>query len=159
MIKYPIVSDTSAFISLASVTDSNHKRAREISASIKKDSLTLIVPGEIVTELTNILGKKASHRKATTTAEKLIQSQEIVIVETTPPLRLSALEKFKTQPGSVSFTDCLVMAFADEFKTKYIFGFDRTFKKNGYIRFGIDKDNIREFSDEEIEERKKEDKL
>jgi predicted nucleic acid-binding protein len=32
----------------------------------------------------------------------------------------------------VSFTDCLVMAVADRFGTKVIFGFDEVFRKNGY---------------------------
>ena len=30
------------------------------------------------------------------------------------------------------FTDCIVMANADSFKTKDIFGFDEVFRKNGY---------------------------
>jgi predicted nucleic acid-binding protein len=32
----------------------------------------------------------------------------------------------------VSFTDCIVMANADEYGTKTIFGFDTDHAKNGY---------------------------
>jgi predicted nucleic acid-binding protein len=32
----------------------------------------------------------------------------------------------------VSFTDCVVMAVADTYGTKRIFGFDEAFTKNGY---------------------------
>lgn len=54
-------------------------------------------------------------------------------------IRLRALQNFQNQPAYVSFTDCVVMAFADEYETKDIFGFDEAFRKNGYIRVGIDK--------------------
>jgi predicted nucleic acid-binding protein len=35
---------------------------------------------------------------------------------------------------AVSFTDCLVMAVADEYGTKDIFDFDKQFADAGYIR-------------------------
>ncbi len=35
-------------------------------------------------------------------------------------------------PQSVSYTDCVVMAVADEYHTTQIFGFDEDFKKHGY---------------------------
>jgi predicted nucleic acid-binding protein len=34
----------------------------------------------------------------------------------------------------VSFTDCVVMAYADAFQTKDIFGFDKQFADAGYTR-------------------------
>jgi hypothetical protein len=42
------------------------------------------------------------------------------------------LEKDGVQPGSVSFTDCLVTADADRFAAKAVFGFEESFAKNGY---------------------------
>ena len=66
-----------------------------------------------------------------------------IIAETTLEVRIEALEKFQKQPKSVSFTDCIVMAFADEYETREIFGFDDAFRKNGYIRFGIDKSEVK----------------
>jgi predicted nucleic acid-binding protein len=49
-------------------------------------------------------------------------------------LLTDALERFKTQPQGVSFTDCVVMAYADAFQTKDIFGFDKQFADAGYTR-------------------------
>jgi len=45
-----------------------------------------------------------------------------------------ALDKFAASPNAVSFTDCLVMAAADVYWTKEIFGFDKQFSDAGYIR-------------------------
>jgi predicted nucleic acid-binding protein len=46
----------------------------------------------------------------------------------------AALEKFKTQSQAVSLTDCIVMAVADHYGTKDMFGFDKQFKDAGYRR-------------------------
>jgi predicted nucleic acid-binding protein len=55
-----------------------------------------------------------------------------------PPLEhgntREAKEKFAELPQSVGFTDCLVMATADEYETSDIFGFDKQFADAGYTR-------------------------
>jgi len=137
--KPSVIADTSALISLASISDGNHKTAENISKSIKKNDYPLVVPGEVFTETINTLGKKAGHKSALSTANEMLGSKELLIADTSPELRKNALIKFKEQSESVSFTDCLVMAFADEYKTQLIFGFDSAFRKNGYTRLGIDK--------------------
>lgn len=134
-----VILDTSAFISLENIDDSNYKKATQISKKLSQKGSAVIVPGEIFTEIVNVVGKKTGHRAAILQAQKILSSASFTIAETDSNIRGSALEKFKKQPKSVSFTDCLVMAFADEFETKDIFGFDETFKRNGYIRIGIDK--------------------
>jgi predicted nucleic acid-binding protein len=136
--KSTVIADTSALISLVSLSDRNHKTAQHISTSIKKNDYPLIIPGEIFTETVNTIGKKVGHRDAVATAEELLASKEMMIVDTSSEMRSNALVKFKEQSESVSFTDCLVMAFADEYKTKLIFGFDSAFRKNGYTRLGVD---------------------
>ena len=56
--KPSVIADTSALISLASISDGNHTEATNISISIKKNDYPLIIPGEIFTETINTLGKK-----------------------------------------------------------------------------------------------------
>lgn len=136
--KPTVIVDTSALISLASISDGNHKAAQTISTLIKKNDYPLIIPGEVFTETINTLGRKAGHRSAMSTAHELLESKELMIIDTSPDVRKNALIKFKEQSESVSFTDCLVMAFADEYKTSLIFGFDSAFRKNGYVRLGLD---------------------
>ncbi len=123
-----IIADTSGLISLITPHDSNHSKAKEISKEIHN----LIIPGEIITETINVLGRKESHQKAIEVAEWLFSESAYNIVEMTEVIRLNALEIFKTQAESVSYTDCIVMAIADSFNTRDIFGFDQAFRKNGY---------------------------
>lgn len=137
-----IIVDSSALISLTSEDDSNHILAVEIGKIIEKQTKKIIIPGEIFTETVNLIGKKFSHKEALKFGTELIRSTEYEIVNTIDNIRETALRKFKNQPASVSFTDCLVMAFADEFETKEIFGFDNVFRKNSYLRFGIDKSKL-----------------
>ena len=136
--KNPIIIDSSAFISLGTITDSNYKKATAISSKMGEEDRTIVMPGEIFTEIVNVAGKKIGHNAAMDQANKILSSKTVHIEETTPAIRQSALDKFNKQPKSVSFTDCLVMALADFYETKEIFGFDDVFRKNGYIRIGID---------------------
>lgn len=53
------------------------------------------------------------------------------VVDTSEQL-VPALDRFARQPTSMSFTDCIVMACADAWETRDIFGFDAVFRKNGY---------------------------
>lgn len=134
-----IIGDSSAFFSLVIKKDQNHSNATTTIREIIDNKASVIVPGEVFTELVNILGKKVNHLVAIKTGKMILQKPELTIIETTDVIRGSAFEKFKEQPKSVSFTDCIVMAFADHFETQEIFGFDEAFKKNGYVRIGIDR--------------------
>lgn len=136
--KDPIVADTSAYISLASITDSNHKKALEISRKIGDDQRPIIIPSDVFTEILNVLGRSSSHELAGVMGKQLLESKNSIILDIDHEVRRIALSKFQKQATSVSYTDCVVMAHADVLKTKEIFGFDKVFKQNGYIRFGID---------------------
>ena len=138
-----IVTDSSALVSLISQTDSNHKKALSNAIRIKNIKKAILIPSEVFAETINILGKKFGHKVAVASADEILNSKEYKVVNTLENTRLNTFEKFKTQPKSVSFTDCIVMAFADEYETREIFGFDEVFRKNGYIRFGIDKSEVK----------------
>ena len=133
-----IIADSSGLISLLFPKDSNNKIAVKIGNFLVSSSSRIIIPGDIFTEIVNIVGKKEGHSQAFQVGSRLITSYLYEIIDVTKNLRDKAFMKFKKQPKSVSLTDCIVMAFADEFETKEIFGFDEAFKKNGYIRIGID---------------------
>lgn len=134
----PVVLDTSGLISFISLSDSNHEIALGVNQSLKEKNQPVILPGEIFTETINVIGKKIDHQTSLATANLILTSNQFAIIDTTPQIRESALEKFAHQPASVSYTDCLVMAFADFYQTKYIFGFDKVFAKNKYCRLGLD---------------------
>ncbi|MEK7525358.1 MAG: PIN domain-containing protein [Patescibacteria group bacterium] len=136
--KPPIIADSSALISLATVTDSNYSQAIAIARKIEEENLQVVIPGDVFSETLNVLGRKSSHQIALGTAETILNSNSFIIAETNAKIRDNALTIFKNQAQSVSFTDCLVMAFADHFHTKTIFGFDEIFRKNKYQRLGLD---------------------
>ena len=136
--KPPIIADSSALVSLATSTDSNYHKATAIAQTIKDEDMEVVVPGDIFSETLNVLGRKTSHQIAIGTAETIINSNSFIIAETTAKIRQTALEIFEDQAQSVSFTDCLVMAFADHYHSKTIFGFDEVFRKNKYQRLGLD---------------------
>lgn len=133
-----IIVDSSAIVSLALPADSNNAKALRISRDILHTKEPLIIPGDVFSEALNVLGRKTGHKGAVVIGTNILKDRRFTIEEVTVALRLRALEKFKEQAESTSFTDCLVMALADEFETKEIFGFDETFQKNGYRRIGID---------------------
>ncbi len=134
-----VIADSSALFSLILTTDANHALARKISTELRSEEGILLIPGEVFSEVINILGKKVSKVQALKAGYKFIESDVFMVLETTASIRNQALMLYEKQPASVSFTDCLVMAFADEYKTQLIFGFDSAFRKNGYTRLGVDK--------------------
>lgn len=91
----------------------------------------LLVPSHVFVETVNVVGKKRSHAAAVRVAQELDQPPTRII-EVSPQTLRTALARFATQPESVSFTDCIVMAVADEYGTADIFGFDRAFRTAGY---------------------------
>ncbi len=127
-----LVADTSALISLVSLDDANHAKAVRWSEQIFGDQTSIVIPGEVFTEFMNVFGKRAGHDEAMAKGRLLLVSPEYQIVETTSGVRERALLLFNRQKQSVSFTDCIVMAFADEYQTNGIFGFDHVFVDNGY---------------------------
>lgn len=136
--KTTIIADSSGIISLISKSDKNHGKAVEISRKLDKVKGSVIVPGEVFSETLNIAGKKLGHSVALSIAESIQSAESFIIFDTTEEIRKRALDTYRNQPESVSFTDCIVMAAADLFDTKEIFGFDEVFHKSGYKRLGFD---------------------
>ena len=127
----PIIIDTSAIVSLTLHRDSNHQQAVELTQQIGKIGRPVMVPADVFTETLNYLGKAEGHGVAVQVG-KMLSSANGYFVVAIPEALSPALQKFAKQPQSVSYTDCIVMACADHFKTKTIFGFDEVFSKNGY---------------------------
>ena len=130
----PIIADTSALVSLATDTDHNHKPATEAAAKLREVARPIILPLDVLVETLNVLGKRSGHETALKAADKLLLPEsQFVLIETRPCLT-RALERFKDESEAVSFTDCMVMAVADDYGTKNIFGFDKQFEDAGYQR-------------------------
>ena len=89
------------------------------------------MPWDVFAETLNTLGKHVGHGKALDVGQYLGTTDPFLVIDASTEAKQAALARFGTQPPSVSFTDCLVMAVADEYQTTRIFGFDEAFA-NGY---------------------------
>jgi predicted nucleic acid-binding protein len=128
-----IIADTSGLISLFSPHDQNHEVAVEAAKRLSHDHKDILIPAAVLVEFLNILGRKAGHTAALAAVTELTPPF-LVISEPANLLDTPALQKFSDVPQGVSFTDCLVMAVADEYGTPDIFGFDKQFADAGYHR-------------------------
>lgn len=127
-----IIADSSGLVSLATDTDRNHAAALHFAEQLESVDGTILVPSEVFAETLNVLGKKSGHAVALNTATTILQSGIYVVVYADEQLTNAGLDLFRVQPPSVSFTDCMVMATADLYGCRDIFGFDEVFRKNGY---------------------------
>ncbi len=134
-----LVLDSSALIALANKNDSTHKKAVDILQSISQQRHFGLLPNDIFIETINTIGKKLSKTLAIKTARQVGEFKWLDITESGKGVRENGIEKFIQTKSDVSLTDCIVMATADEYKTKLIFGFDKHFKTAGYKRVGLDK--------------------
>jgi len=137
--KISIITDSSGLVSLVSTTDNNHAIALRTADALKNTDGSIIVPSDVFSETLNVIGRKIGHNIALTIGQEMIDSGVYLVLEASEKIRRTALDLFRIQTESVSFTDCIVMSFADYFRTKDIFGFDEVFRKNGYTRLGIDR--------------------
>jgi predicted nucleic acid-binding protein len=122
----PLIADSSGLVSLASIADHNHAAAVQAATRLAQEQRPIILPAEVFSETINLLGKLGGHAAAYGTAQALLRPDSAFVYQQTDQTLLTdALERFKTQPSGVSFTDCVVMAYADAFQTNEIFGFDK----------------------------------
>ena len=131
-----IIVDSSALVSLLKRDDVDHEKAVIIiDGSIARQQLRVILPSEVLAETLNILGKKLGNRAEVVAGRALlnrIDNSELLLTSSNPNLVRTALELRATYTGNPSFIDCLVMSYAEEYQTNLVFGFDETFRKNGY---------------------------
>jgi predicted nucleic acid-binding protein len=126
-----LIADTSGLVSLFSPGDQNHRVAVEAAKKLANESKDILIPSAVFVEFLNVLGRKAGHSVALAAASELTPP---FLILSEPQDNTPALKKFAKVAESVSFTDCLVMAAADEYYTPDIFGFDKQFEDAGYHR-------------------------
>jgi predicted nucleic acid-binding protein len=129
--EHVIIADTSALVSLFLPGDHNHEVAVKAAKRLQDEHKDILIPAAVYVEFLNILGRKVGHTDALAAVAELTPP---FLILTTQSNVTQALQKFESLPQAVSFTDCLVMAAADEYATSDIFGFDKHFADAGYTR-------------------------
>jgi predicted nucleic acid-binding protein len=82
------------------------------------------------------MGQRLGHPQAYAVASYLSDTPLFLVIDSSSKARQEALHRFRAQPQAVSFTDYIVMAVADEYETKTIFGFDDDYDRAGYQIIG-----------------------
>jgi predicted nucleic acid-binding protein len=134
-----VVLDSSALIAQINVKDIWHNKADEIAGFIAQTDRHAILPCEVLAETLNRIGNNIGRKEAVLAGKALLNRDvtgDIVITYSNPSLlgaSLKLLDTIEAPPDKrASFVDCLVMATANFFNTREIFGFDAVFAKNGY---------------------------
>jgi predicted nucleic acid-binding protein len=126
-----IIADTSGLVSLFSPDDRNHVEAVEAAKRLQNEQRDILIPAAVLVEFLNVMGRKASHDVALAAIPELTPPF-LILNEPSHLPTMPAHKKFRMLPKAVSFTDCIVMAVADDYGTKDIFGFDKQFEEAGY---------------------------
>ena len=135
--KRKILIDADAFIGLIYAKDANHQFASKIVELLT--DVQLITSSHAYGEAITILSQKAGRNVAFKFIYDIGRSST-QILDVGFALRLAAEKIFKRQTSkNVSFTDCVNMAILEKFGLREIFSFDSDYKKNGFVRVGVDK--------------------
>ncbi len=133
MSEQPVIVDTSALISLLSDTDSLHTQALTFADTLRDNRQLLLIPAEVLAEALNVMRPRIGNPATVTIGQELLASPDIAVSPTPRDIIEQTLTKLAIQTGNASYIDCLVMATADHYHTRVIFGFDDTFRKDGYV--------------------------
>lgn len=130
------ILDSSGLMSLLNVADQLHGDALRVDAFLTAQDWLVLLPKEVLAETLNAIGKKVRREDAVRAGQAITQrydDHDIDLIHAERPIYDRVLDLLRTGTGNPSFVDCLVMALADEFETRYVFGFDSTFRKTLYI--------------------------
>jgi predicted nucleic acid-binding protein len=127
-----LIADSSGLISLTSEKDQNHPQALRAAQQLEATQATILVPYDVYAETVNMVGKKQGHAKAHEVGRFLSETAPFLVIDSSPAAREQALSRLLRLSESVSYTDAVVMAVADEYETQKIFGFDEAFANCGY---------------------------
>lgn len=133
----PRFVDSDVFVSLANKTDANHKWATEVSQVLAHRNIPFITSSYVFGEVVTVISQQLGHKTAMASGATIIQS--IPIVDPDEDVRLRAFELFGKQTSkNVRFTDCINMTLMKDLDIKEIFSYDKHYKKNGFLRVGVD---------------------
>jgi predicted nucleic acid-binding protein len=126
------IVDSSALVALLIENDADHDKAVAIGQTLREAASLILMPSEVIAETLNLLGKMQGRTFAFAAGQQLLNDPDIHLLTASSDRMRAALTSWQKQGSGVSYTDCLVMAAADEAETTIVYGFDGVFAKNGY---------------------------
>lgn len=124
---YKVFVDTSYLVSLLVDTDSNHKRAINLS---KKITGKLYISNYILQELSTVVSRMRGTQFIVEWLNKAYKSEYFEIIYATHPLDLQTIELTRIEANkNISFADYSKIIFMKEYEIDKLLAFDSHFKK------------------------------
>ena len=127
--------DTSALIALAFTRDQNHSTARRAYDQLRFNNALFVMTYFVFAETMIYLRRRASVQTAVEEGERLLQSRQVLIVESSSELHAVGWEIFKKYRDwkDLSYTDCMSFALMEEMEITRAFTFDSDFRAYGFL--------------------------
>jgi predicted nucleic acid-binding protein len=132
----PLFVDTGAFFAHFVENSPRHERARAVMDAIQAGDLhfhPMYTTGYVLSELTTLILRKKSHKKAMDTLNRIRASPAVTILHPDESQFKSICDEFERfDDQQISFVDHTTGTLATEFDAEHIFAFDSDFRTLGF---------------------------
>jgi len=134
-----VLVDADAVVSLVIKSDNGHDWAvRESKKLLKNKDMLLYLTNFAYGEIITVISMKMDLKVAVKVARQIVKD-DYVLIDVDEKLRQKGLEWFAKQTNKNSrFTDCVNMAVMEKYGIERVFSRDVHYKKNGFVRLGLD---------------------
>lgn len=129
-----VVADADALIALALENDPHHKRAQQITGSLKDKLATIIFPVTVFPEAITSLKRAANQPEKAHLINRQYLAGTFQVEYLSPDIMKRAAEIFDKEAVSKQNTlfDAIVAATAEKLETNAIFSFDNWYSRLGF---------------------------
>lgn len=129
-----VIADADAIIALLFKFDSNHARAKEISAFLSEKDANVIYPRTTIVEVVTTLQRKFSNTVVAHEVATFFSTHPDMVADPTPEIYSLAVKEYFSLKGSKKNTlfDAIVAATAKVYNADAIFSFDKFYKLKGF---------------------------
>jgi len=131
--------DADALIALHDPSDLLHSQALALLERITQKSPKTYLGTNILLETLTVIRQRVGKKEALELLSEL-RSGKYIIINPDETLIEQAENLFREiRSKNTSFSDCLSFAIMQQHHIKWVFSFDKDFKKQGFKRFGFEK--------------------
>ncbi len=133
MVDKIIIADADILVSLAYKSDSNHKRARNITEKLSAKLYNIFFPNTAILEAITALKRGLNQPVLANLINQQYQqgSYNIIYIDEKTQLAASRLFEEKSRSKHHTIFDALVATVAEEYSADAIFSFDKWYKELG----------------------------
>lgn len=133
-----IFFDTDAIYAFHNFDDPNHHKAVTIFSDLVTLNPQIYLGTNILAEVITMISQQLGKAKAIALLQEFRQSPYQLIHPSQDLIGLAEDIFCSIASKNISYSDCISFAIMKFYNLKYVFSFDRHFKRQDFIRFGID---------------------